>query len=79
MDEPRRESRNLAARLRQIERPEEMALGVESLERRQRAARERLENLLARQLRQPPEAVNSDPKGAGKRTPPIYLQTKSLS
>ena len=35
----RRDSRNLTLALRRIERLEEMALGVESLERRQRAAR----------------------------------------
>ena len=33
--------------LRKVERPEEMTLGVESLERRQRSARERLEMLLS--------------------------------
>ena len=42
-----RDSRNLARSLKAIERLEEMALGVESLERRQREAREKLEKLLA--------------------------------
>ena len=49
--------------LRRVERPEEMALGVESLERRQRAARERLERLLSTVTAGPSEAVDSDPKG----------------
>ena len=72
-----RDSRDLTRALRTVERPEEMALGVESLERRQRSARERLENLLCRVAAEAPEAVDSDPLGAGKPTPPIYLQTKS--
>ena len=41
-----RDSGHLAKALRKVERPAEMALGVESLERRQRSARERLEILL---------------------------------
>ncbi|MGE3284428.1 MAG: plasmid replication protein RepC [Alphaproteobacteria bacterium] len=45
--------------LRDVERREEMELGVASLERRQDAARERLEQLLG--------AVNSDPKGPENR------------
>jgi len=44
----RRETRDLSQALRKVERPEEMALGVESLERRQRSARERLESLLSK-------------------------------
>ena len=62
-----RETRNLAKALRQVERPEEMALGVESLERRQRAARERLENLLSAATTGASEAVDSDPKGPENR------------
>ena len=65
-----------ARRFGRSRRPEEMALGVESLERRQRSARERLESLLSK--------VESElgisefrPLGAGKQAPPIYLQTKS--
>jgi replication initiation protein RepC len=58
-----RDTRNLAMALRRVERPEEMALGVESLERRQRAARERLESLLSAVTVGPSEAVDSDPKG----------------
>ena len=41
-----RETRALARALRAVERPDEMAAGVESLERRQQAAREQLESLL---------------------------------
>ncbi|HEX7199629.1 MAG TPA: helix-turn-helix domain-containing protein, partial [Dongiaceae bacterium] len=41
-----REAASLARALRRVERPTEMLLGVESLERRQREARERLEALL---------------------------------
>ena len=59
--------------------PEEMALGVESLERRQRAARERLENLLAAPMAGPVRSCGFGPLGARKRPPPIYLQTKSES
>ena len=59
-----REGRNLARSLKAIERLEEMALGVESLERRQREAREKLEKRLAELAPASPEAVNPDPKGA---------------
>ena len=62
-----RDARNLAMALRRVERPEEMALGVESLERRQRAARERLESLLSAVTAGPSEAVDSDPKGPENR------------
>ena len=62
-----RDSRHLAKALRKVERPEEMALGVESLERRQRAARERLENLLSGRCRRRSEAVDSDPLGPENR------------
>jgi replication initiation protein RepC len=41
-----RETRALARALRAVERPDEMEAGVESLERRQQAARELLESLL---------------------------------
>ena len=61
------DSRNLATALRRVERPEEMALGVESLERRQRAARERLEILLSAVTAGPSETVDSDPKGPENR------------
>jgi replication initiation protein RepC len=59
-----RDSRNLVGSLKAIERLEEMALGVESLARRQREAREKLEMRLAELAPASPEAVNSDPKGA---------------
>jgi replication initiation protein RepC len=49
----------LARALRGVERVEEMELGVASLERRQIAARERIEQLL--------ETVDSDPKGPENR------------
>ena len=51
-----RDTQGLAMALRRPESPEVMALGVESLERRQKAARERLEGLL--------KVVDSDPLGA---------------
>jgi replication initiation protein RepC len=57
-----RDTRDLTKALRRVETPEEMALGVQSLERRQRAARERLENLLAAAPSTVSEAVDSDPK-----------------
>jgi replication initiation protein RepC len=50
------DTQGLARALRRPESPETMALGVESLERRQKAARERLEGLL--------KVVDSDPLGA---------------
>ena len=62
-----RDSRNLTRALRTIERIEEMALGVESLERRQRAGRERLEILLSTATAESPETVDSAPKGPENR------------
>jgi len=62
-----RETRRLAKALRTVERPAEMAGGVESLERRQRAARDRLENLLSRAMADASEAVDSAPKGPENR------------
>jgi replication initiation protein RepC len=59
-----RETRILANALKRVERPAEMALGVESLERRQRVARASLENLLAARMVEPAEAVDSDPSGS---------------
>jgi replication initiation protein RepC len=64
-----RESEALARALRAVERVDEMEAGVTSLERRQIAARERLENLLG--------VVDSDPKGAENR-PHIYNYNRSL-
>jgi replication initiation protein RepC len=57
------DSRDLVQALKHVERPEEMALGVESLERRQRTAREQLENLLAAIADPTQEAVNPAPLG----------------
>ena len=62
-----RETRTLAKALKKVERPEEMALGVESLERRQRGARERLESLLSEAKTGPAETVDSDPLGPENR------------
>jgi replication initiation protein RepC len=62
-----RETRTLAKALRKVERPEEMVLGVESLERRQRAARERLEILLSSAEESIPETVDSAPLGPESR------------
>ena len=70
--------RHLAKALRKVERPEEMALGVESLERRQRAARERLEILLSSAADGGPEAVDSDPSGPESR-PHQYTYKPSLN
>ena len=75
----RRETRDLTQALRKVERPEEMALGVASLERRQVSARERLEKLLAEVAPRGAGICESGPLGGRKRTPPIYLQTKSKS
>ena len=63
----RREVRDLTLALRTTERPDEMALGVESLERRQRSARERLESLLFQVSPESRISVDSDPKGAENR------------
>ena len=69
------EARTLARSLKHVERVEEMELGVLSLERRQREARERLENQLAAAAGPAPEAVDSDPKGSENR--PHILSYKS--
>ena len=58
-----RDTRILATALKRVERPAEMLLGVESLERRQRAARERLEMLLVATKAGPSEEADSDPLG----------------
>jgi replication initiation protein RepC len=62
-----RDTASLARALRRIERPVEMLLGVESLERRQRAAREHLEALLVAAKTGPSEAVDSVPLGPENR------------
>ena len=63
----RRETRGLTQALRKVEMAEEMAMGVASLERRQLAARERLENLLATVMPQASESMDSDPLGPENR------------
>jgi replication initiation protein RepC len=73
----RRESRDLTLALRKIERPEEMDLGVISLERRQVSARERLEELLAQVAAEASESVNPDPLGA-ENGPHQYTYKPSL-
>jgi replication initiation protein RepC len=72
-----RDSRNLTQALRRVERPEELAIGVESLERRQRQARERLEMLLAAMAPEVSGSVDSDPKGA-ENGPHQYTYKPSL-
>jgi len=57
-----REGRALARSLKTVERPEEMEVGVVSLERRQHEARERLELQLAATVEPIPEGVDTDPK-----------------
>ena len=74
-----RDSRNLTQALRKIERPEEMALGVESLERRQRAGAGTPGKSACGARAGRCRSSEFGPQGARKRTPPIYLQTKSLS
>ena len=72
-----RDSRNLTQALKMIERLEEMALGVQSLERRQLEARVRLELRLAELAAASSEAVNPDPKGA-ENGPHQYTYKPSL-
>ena len=74
----RQDSYELVRALRKVERPEEMALGVENLERRQRTARERLESLLSAMAPAASEAVNSDPMGPENR-PHIYNYKPNLN
>jgi replication initiation protein RepC len=64
-----RETDALTRALRAVERVDEMDIGVQSLERRQTAARERLELLLG--------VVETDPKGAENR-PHIYNYNPEL-
>jgi replication initiation protein RepC len=74
----RRETRDLSQALRKVERPEEMTLGVESLERRQRSARERLELLLSRVESDARESVILSPLGPENR-PHQYTYKLSLN
>ena len=73
-----RETRTLARALKKVERSEEMALGVESLERRQRSARERLENLLSQATASPAGAVDSAPLGP-ENDPHQYTYNPTLN
>ena len=72
------EGRALARSLRGVERVEEMEFGVASLERRQREARERLENQLAEAPPTAAESVDSDPRGPENR-PHIYNYKTNLN
>jgi replication initiation protein RepC len=72
-----RETRNLTAALRKVERSEELAIGVASLERRQRQGREQLEALLADVTTDAPDSVDFDPKGP-ENQPHIYNYKPSL-
>jgi replication initiation protein RepC len=65
-----RETEALTRALRSVERVDEMEAGVTSLERRQTAARKRLETLLG--------VVETDPKGAENR-PHIYSYKPNLN
>ena len=56
------EGHALARALRQVENPDEMTLGVASLERRHAEARERLESATSGTVEVTPEGVDSDPK-----------------
>jgi replication initiation protein RepC len=74
----RRETRDLCQALRKVERPEEMTLGVASLERRQRSAWERLELLLSKAESEAHESMNSDPLGPENR-PHQYTYKSNLN
>jgi replication initiation protein RepC len=74
----RRETRDLRQALRKVERPEEMTFCVESLEWRQRSARERLESLLSQVESKAGESVNSDPLGPENR-PHLYTYKPNLN
>lgn len=61
------EGRALGRALRKVENLDEMAVGVSSLERRQREALERLESAVSQAHGVAPESVSSDPKGPENR------------
>jgi replication initiation protein RepC len=65
-----RETGDLVRALKEVDRVDEMEAGVKSLERRQRAARERIETLLG--------TVETDPKEAENR-PHIYNYNRTLN
>jgi replication initiation protein RepC len=72
-----RETKALTQALKRVELPEEMTVGVESLERRQRSARERLEKLLISAAAVPSEVVDSDPLGPENRPHQYTYKTHS--
>jgi replication initiation protein RepC len=72
-----REGRALAKVLRTVEMPDEMEIGVASLERRQREARERLEIQLAAAAGPAPESADSDPKEPENRPHQYSYKTSS--
>ncbi len=74
----RRESRVLSQTLRKVELPEELTLGVESLERRQRSARERLESLLLKVESEARGSVIPSPLGPANR-PHQYTYKSDLN
>jgi len=74
----RRETRDLSRALRNVEQPEEMTLGVEGLERRQRSARECLESLLSKVESDARESVIPDPLGPENR-PHQYTYNRNLN
>ena len=61
------EGRALTRSLSKVERSEEMAIGVASLERRQEEARQRLESMVAEAASSSSEPVDSYPKGSENR------------
>ena len=71
------EGRSLARSLVKVERLDEMEIGVVSLERRQREARERLENLMPKAQETVTEGVDSDPKGPENRPHQYTYKTPS--
>ena len=73
----RREARALTQALRKVESPEEMAVGVASLERRQASARERLETLLAEVAEKAPEFVEIKTPW-GPKTDPTNIPTNQI-
>jgi replication initiation protein RepC len=70
-----RETRDLVRALRDVERVDEMQAGVTSLERRQQAARERLETLLGTAETAPKEAENRPHKYNYNPTPYLHEDT----
>ena len=61
------EARALARVLRKVENPDEMAVGVASLERRHKEARERLESVTFQVEESSSKGVDSDPLGSENR------------